>query len=176
MSRMDGREYIASLRNTIDMDKHEITRLSATIKREQQYLESLGIPSDAPALGLSYSDMLVESAEIDARRIADAMLHLTPQPLIGLLPIEDFNAWATVAPNGDPICILDDGLFATLVTFSWCIGEATTSPKNRKVAPDYVKCSLASIAACERIVYGGFEPAEEYLSSLDFKVDEGGYT
>jgi hypothetical protein len=54
-------------------------------------------------------------------------------PTIAFLPTRDYNAWATRAPNGDEICILDTSLMATLHVVAECLAEATIADESGKV-------------------------------------------
>lgn len=173
MSKIGAREYIDSLRAKCDFEGMERVRHSEPVRHSDDYLKSIGI---TPCNDMSFTDILNAKTDILVKRIADALrrldLTMTKVPQIALLPTEDFNAWATVAPNGDPICILDPGLSASLLHFSWSLAEATIQPPGSTVEPDHVKCCFGAIAACEEIVYGGHEPARQYLRSADFRGDE----
>lgn len=167
-------EYIASLRAACDIEgRDRVLRTSEIVKESHEYLRSLGID---PKTEMSLTDLLSAKTDILASRMATAIdrlgLAVQRMPRIVLLPTEDFNAWAMSAPNGDPLCVLDPGLSATLLQFSWSLAEATIDSPESAVERDYVKCCFGAIAACEEFVYGGHEPARQYLRSVNFRTNE----
>jgi hypothetical protein len=169
---VDAEEYIASLRAACDLGGRErALQESEVVRASREHLRSLGID---PKAEMSYADLLNAKTAILATRISQAIdrlgLVLKRVPRIALLPIEDFNAWATLAPSGEPVCVLDSDLTGTLLHFSWALAEATTESPDSAVERDYVKCCFATIAACEELAYGGHEPARQYLKSINFEA------
>jgi len=166
-------EYIAALRALCDMEEHErLHRDSEIVRAAQESLRSFGMD---PMADMSFSEMLNKKTAILVTRIGNAIsglgLSVKKMPRIVLLPTGDLNAWATVAPNGEPVCVLDPGLSATLLYFSWSLAEGTTLSPDATVERDYVKCCFGAIAACEELVFRGHEPARRYLRSVNFAVD-----
>jgi hypothetical protein len=174
MSTDGAAEYISSLRAACDMEKRESAlRSSEIVSASHEHLRSLGID---PVSGMSYAEILNAKTNILAARIGKAIdslgLVIERVPQIALLPTEDFNAWATVAPNGDRICVLDPELSGSLLYFSWSLAEATTQAPESNVQRDYLKCCFMTIASCEMLAYGGYEPARQYLRSVGLTGDQ----
>jgi len=90
----------------LKLDEDEIERLPQNLRKSNEF-----ITSD------------LEKGILKSMQEIGFPIHVAP--VIGILPIMDYNAWATQAPNGDPVCVLDFGLFITIGTLAGCLGEAT---------------------------------------------------
>jgi len=77
-------------------------------------------------------------------------------PVLGYLPIRNLNAVSTVAPNGDPIILLDQLLRSILHTFTACLTYLGVETRKRgglsEVREDVALMALRAISASIRLL------------------------
>lgn len=119
---MNAQEYLDYLSNRLQVDKiQERTkeRLDAQMKQEGKPFVSF------EGTHHSGEEVVVEAHNRPTRILNEiesilkgSELELHQNPVLGYLPIMDFNACSTVAPNGDAIILIDILLRSVLQTFT----------------------------------------------------------
>ncbi len=87
--------------------------------------------------------------------LAGSDLALPRSPALGYLPIRNLNAVSTIAPNGEPIILLDQVLRSILHTFTSCLIYLGVETRKRgglsEVREDIVLIALRAISASIRL-------------------------
>lgn len=176
---MDTKEYIEQLQKQYGVSLIEQGMRSARFKKHWEGLKDLGVSEDIVrgASELRYTECCDMQREDDVANIVRFMdindLKIPDIPEIIYLPTQDCNAWATIAPNGDPICVLDTALEVTIFAVCLKIAEATLAPLNPGMKPDYFRCAHTIYSAAVNMFRGIPEKRYSYLKRNDTRKDLG---